>query len=85
MIPAWVLILVIPLTIIVKEILFTFSKRFKTNADQIRAMTDEELAEMFFVLKDNFGCPPSDHDICDYDCKVCLLDWLKQEVQGEVN
>lgn len=56
----------------------------KTNADRIRAMTDEELAE---ILSD--GCC---HGLCDCpdnfkgmgetpsDCKACWLDWLKQEV-----
>ena len=53
----------------------------KTNADRIRSMTDEELAEWYF---DKFlPCVPScsildecpEHD----DCKICLLDWLKQE------
>ena len=53
----------------------------KTNADRIRAMTDEELAEFI-------GDDPM-HDICPSDCfedpdrlcKVCALAWLKQEVK----
>lgn len=44
-----------------------------TNADKIRAMTDEELVK---------------HIVCEYqicerdelDCNSCILDWLKQEV-----
>lgn len=57
----------------------------KTNADYIRSMTDEELADWYF---DKFfpyvpycsildKCP--EHD----DCKICLLGWLKQESEGE--
>ena len=53
----------------------------KTNADCIRAMTDEELADWYFDKF--FPCVPycsildecPEHD----DCKICLLDWLKQE------
>ena len=57
-----------------------------TNADKIRAMTDEELA---VVLRDNCGnreCPPYHvtdlfpDDECLESCKMCWLDWLKQEV-----
>lgn len=46
-----------------------------TNADRIRAMTDEELAEII-------ECQDSRQwDECyQGDCKECLLDWLKQEV-----
>ena len=48
-----------------------------TNADFIRAMTDEELA----VLLQNSCCRP---DLMDcpqiVDCEKCWLDWLKQEV-----
>ena len=52
----------------------------QTNADRIRAMTDEELA----VLLDD-GFPQS---VCNYECydnevlkcKECILKWLKKEV-----
>jgi len=57
-----------------------------TNADRIRAMTDEELTDWYFdkffpcapycsMLQD--GCP--EH----YDCKICLLEWLKQVVDKD--
>ena len=39
----------------------------KTNADRIRSMTDEEMAEMFSGLEDNIS-----------DCVSAWLDWLKQ-------
>lgn len=59
-----------------------YKKRIITNADRIRSMTDEELANWYFdkffpcvpycsMLQD--GCP--EHD----DCKICLLEWLRQE------
>ena len=53
-------------------------KRGKTNADRIRAMTDEELA----VVLQEYAC-----NVCDYagfceeeeQCKAQALEWLKQE------
>lgn len=49
-----------------------------TNADRIRAMTDEELAKLGAK-----GCPHSSaHNMCAaYDdvCYRCWLNWLKQE------
>lgn len=55
-----------------------------TNADRIRAMTDEELAEWINRME-----PTTCHDGWDYmigcgedkDCVNCWLDWLKQEVE----
>lgn len=60
-------------------------KRIITNADRIRAMTDEELAEF---MADNVGC-----DDCrffaacrsapqDRACAEKWLDWLKQEADS---
>lgn len=51
-----------------------------TNADRIRAMTDEELRELFMgdtVCEERICKPP----YCDgrEDCYDCILDWLKQE------
>ena len=57
----------------------------KTNADRIRAMTDEKLAE--FLIQDG-DCPPErmypdSCQNCDRVtlkvCRDCWLDWLKQE------
>lgn len=55
-----------------------------TNADRIRAMSDEELAAFMFNAN---GCPMW---VSDYSCKedngchgakgACWLDWLKQDV-----
>lgn len=57
----------------------------KTNADRIRAMTDEELARFRA-----YGCCPENRYMndyeCDYfhgDCEKCWLDWLKQEVTDD--
>lgn len=49
-----------------------------TNADQIRAMADEELAEFLSV-----GCRREGEDfICsDYECEKCWLRWLKEDVK----
>jgi len=61
-----------------------------TNADRIRAMTDEELAEFINDVWDRllFGNDlPGMCDVCYTDtiqnCKKCWLDWLKQEVVNE--
>lgn len=48
------------------------------NADRIRAMTDEEMADYFSEL----SCfPGANRDICKgvANCMDCWLDWLKQE------
>lgn len=48
-----------------------------TNADRIRAMNDEELAEL--LADDNRCCPPK-HKCCNHvpDCIGCHLEWLQQ-------
>ena len=47
-----------------------------TNADRIRAMSDEELGEFVSSL----GCV--DHfKRCNGSCKKCTLDWLKQPAE----
>lgn len=62
-----------------------------TNADRIRSMTDEELAE--FLLKvnsayampcmtDEKDCKWEDYPTHDKGCKDCFLDWLQSEVEG---
>lgn len=52
-----------------------------TNADRIRAMTDEEMARFFDL--EAFLCPWCDMscgDVEEIPCRQCLLKWLKQEV-----
>lgn len=54
----------------------------KSNADRIRAMTDEELARFFC---DEYGCPIGrGYPDCgetptDPVCVGCWLEWLRQE------
>ena len=50
----------------------------KTNADRIRAMSVEKMAEIMV-----HDCPPNyQHGDChELDCQQCWLDWLKQEVE----
>lgn len=57
----------------------------RTQADRIRAVSDEELARFIDdVLKYNIVAEP-DSDICseckECDCAPCWLDWLKSPVE----
>lgn len=52
----------------------------KTNADRIRNMTDEELAELISSDWCEIVCTPETN--CQYaDCRGKILGWLRQEVQ----
>ena len=59
-----------------------------TNADHIRAMTDEELAYM--ISLPNIMVPPwcCIHPVCPYIDQdparrdLCALDWLRQEAEA---
>ena len=53
----------------------------QTNADRIRAMSDEELADL--INREISYCAPTSGD-CEKtsnDCKACWLDWLKQPAE----
>lgn len=62
-----------------------------TNADRIRSMTDEELADYIYGVSE--GTKPC--VLCDGDCDFCeeteeeckgkIKNWLKQEVSNEDN
>lgn len=57
-----------------------------TNADRIREMSDEELAE--FIDRCEMGDIDYAKTFCDlcngqYECDQCRLDWLKQPAEGE--
>ena len=53
----------------------------KTNADRIRSLSDEGLADyMAFVGKVNKGCPVMSIN-CQESCNKFWLDWLKEEVE----
>ncbi len=49
-----------------------------TNADSIRAMSDEELAR-YITCPRQFGA----HISCDISCVACCEEWLKQPAEGE--
>lgn len=52
----------------------------KTNADRIRSMTDEKLAEWFSI----YCCRNKTYDAhCETfkNCESCWLDWLRQEAE----
>ena len=59
-----------------------------TNADKLRAMSEEELAEWIDEFWSAPWCPdnpPVDPEtkrclLHDGDCRLCILDWLRQEV-----
>lgn len=55
-----------------------------TNADKIRAMSDEELAD--FIDRCEMGDIDYAKTFCDlcngqYECDQCRLDWLKQKAE----
>ena len=50
----------------------------KTNADRIRTMTDEELAQMFWEKASCELCKLK-KQYCSDDCKGTWLEWLKEE------
>ncbi len=53
----------------------------KTNADRIRSMTDEELAEW---LPFQMGaCNMNEKCGNDCTCDACWFDWLKREVDTD--
>lgn len=56
-----------------------------TNADRIRAMRDEELAD--FILKKAQSFTNSDFCIVECDrvcsCSECVVNWLQQHVEEE--
>ena len=55
-----------------------------TNADRIRAMTDEELAQW---LNFEFGrcewCDVHKEDCAEADCLACVVGWLRQPVKED--
>ena len=56
----------------------------KTNADRVRTMTDQELAEAFAMISDCMSCncrnAEDDCSIVDGTCQQQWLKWLQQEV-----
>lgn len=59
-----------------------------TNADRIRAMSDEELAEFFHDMVQDCGCnnvPCQQFCKAARSCELAWLNWLKKEVEGEAD
>ena len=56
-----------------------FKRKPMTNADRIRAMSDEELAKFFTddLCELLCGSPL----VCDGQCESAMLEWLKQEAE----
>ena len=69
------------------ECMKSMAKKPQTNADRIRSMTDEELAEALFgCCIEHMGVEECSHP--EEACKSCVLDWLKaesEEQHGEIN
>ena len=55
----------------------------KTNADRIRAMSDEELAELLVNGRHTFRCADCDAYVCDDECEKNCLKWLQQPVKED--
>ena len=56
-------------------------RTINTNADKIRAMSDEELAK---VMERMLGCPiTGDCKKMSEDCNDCWLDWLRQPAEED--
>ena len=51
-----------------------------TNADYIRMMSDEELAD---VVANGVGCVRKAPHCMDDDCTPCIRKWLQQPAKGE--
>ena len=53
-----------------------------TNADRIRSMSDEELAEFFLEKMDCAACPAYEDVACEHDmCLENIKEWLQSEVE----
>ena len=67
------------------EIISENEKPKITNADKLRAMSDEELADIFthetYRYKRNFSCCILDKVCSHEDCYECFLNWLKKEAK----
>ena len=65
-----------------------YRRKKQTNADRIRAMTDEELAGFLMKLMHNniqcFGEGMFPYHPCpqEQNCKQCGIDWLQQPCEG---
>ena len=65
-------------------------RRHKTNADRIRAMTDEDLAKSLAEISDCVACETMFDMKCRchhefFSCWQAWLDWLKKEATNDQN
>lgn len=64
-----------------------FSRVPMTNADRIRAMSDEELAKLFCGFCKNAkiceGCPMCDGKCAESELAESWVEWLQQPAEGE--
>lgn len=63
------------------HVLTNCKNKITTNADRIRSMTDEELAEFLdnmCLVKTDFHCEECNNPL---NCDVCYLDWLQLEAE----
>ncbi|HIV96321.1 MAG TPA: hypothetical protein H9745_01930 [Candidatus Agathobaculum stercoravium] len=54
-----------------------------TNADRIRGMSDEELANFIPDWSYTKACKCDEHEFigCDNQCEKCVFEWLKQPAE----
>ena len=56
----------------------------KTNADRIRAMSDEELAKFIPNWSYTDACKCGEHYVdCNNECEKCVADWLQQPAEED--
>lgn len=56
----------------------------ETNADHIRSMTDEELAEFIPNWSYTDACKCGEHYVdCNNECEKCIAEWLEQPYKEE--
>lgn len=56
-------------------------RKAKTNADRIRSMSDEELADLLDEVFNNIADFPCSSCAEKINCDVCFLEWLQQEAE----
>ena len=53
-----------------------------TNADRIRAMSDEELCKLLMAIPD-IPCEQNGYpEKCNLKCAECTMKWLRQPAEG---
>ena len=59
--------------------------RVLTNADRIRAMTDEELANFIPDWSYTKACKCDEQEFigCDNQCEKCVFEWLQQPAEED--